>query len=163
MFKKIIAASLAAITLTVAAAGTTAMVVSAAENYKPIVNSNQNYHYCPPGTCRHQYDKAGKVLAMYPMGKWGFVFSNASDHKGSYKYISITPYRIRSNNTYYPMNDWYVNAEGADQVVRCKDAVIDESIAKVTYQGRIYRTSLKSSGILQRFCIGSFRSKCPIK
>lgn len=162
MFKKIIATSLAAIALTVTTAGATAMVVSAAENYKPIVNSKQNYHYCKPGTCQHQYDKAGKPLAMYPMGRWGFVFSNANDHKDSYKRITITTYGYNDKSkSHYKKTA--VKNEGTKPEIVSPTASIDGTVSKVVYNGEIYRTAETGSGILQQFFIGSFRTGVPIK
>ena len=86
MFKKIIAAALAALTTVV----TTSFIVSAAENYQPIKNDSMNYHYCPPGSCHYLYEK--NYLGLSAEGSWGFVYSPHEDHKDSYKYISITTY-----------------------------------------------------------------------
>lgn len=156
MFKKIIAAALAAVTVTLSAG-----VAFAAENYKSIKNSELDYHYCTPGRCFHSYE--GECLGLYAEGTWGFVSYTDSDHKNSFKYISITPYGITNENKYYTFPDYYVNAKGNSEVVISPNATINDKVAKVVYQGRIYRTSLQSSGIADTYLIGSFRSKCPIK
>ncbi|MFR7819482.1 hypothetical protein [Candidatus Pseudoruminococcus sp.] len=159
MFKKIIAAALAALTLTVA--GGTTMIVSAKESYKPIVTSKQNYHYCKINGCTHKYN--GKYLSLNPSGVWGFVYSNASDHKDSYKYISISPYSYDSyHKEFVSLFSYATRKGGTSEVIVCPNAIINGLVVKVVYNGQIFRSAAKNSGILEKYLVGSFRSGVPI-
>ncbi len=155
MFKKIIAAALAALTTVV----TTSFIASAAENYQPIKNDSMNYHYCPPGSCHYLYEK--NYLGLSAEGSWGFVYSPYEDHEDSYKYISVTTYGITNGDDYYVKKT--VNNRGTDEDISSPHATIDKSVAKVVFNGQIFYTSEKTSGIMQKYLIGSFRSACPIK
>lgn len=158
MFKKIIAAALAALTLT--AASGASLIASAKENYQPIKNSSMNYHYCTPGSCQHLYEK--DYLGLSPEGRWGFVYSPYEDHKDSYKYISITTYGYtESTKTHYVKET--VNNGSVKSEVISPNAAIDGKVSKVVYNGQVFRTAEKQSGILQKYLIGSFRTGTPIK
>lgn len=159
MFKKIIAGALAA--TVIATAGLAAAPQVSALNYDPIKNSSKYYYYCKPGTCTH--NEEGKYLGIQAMKNWGFVYSTANDHTDSYKFISITPflYDDRDRN-YYPIESYRVYCGGTKPTVISQNAIINGYAGKVEYQGRIYRTASKSSGILKKYTIGSFRSGLPI-
>ena len=156
MFKKVIAAALAALTTVV----TTSFIASAAENYQPIKNDSMNYHYCPPGSCHYLYEK--NYLGLSAEGSWGFVYSPHEDHKDSYKYISITTYGYKEKETSHYVKK-IVNNSGIKSEIISPNAFIDGTVSKVVYNGQVFRTSEKQSGILQKYLIGSFRSGTPIK
>ena len=56
-----------------------------------------------------------------------------------------------------------VNNSGIKSEIISPNAFIDGTVSKVVYNGQVFRTSEKQSGILQKYLIGSFRSGTPIK
>lgn len=157
MFKKIVAAALATVAVT-ASAGV-AFAASYGGEINVSAHPNSYYHTCKVDGCSHYADK--KYLSLNAEGKWGYVYARTSDHWDSYKYISITTYGLRSDDTYYVIRT--VNNSGTDLDISSPNTTIDGRVAKVVYNGQIFRTSERSSGILQKYLIGSFRSGCPVK
>lgn len=157
MFKKIIVAALA--TLTVAIVGTTAFASSYSGKINVTSYPSKYYHHCKIDGCGHYADK--KYLSLNAEGKWGYVYSRTEDHEDSYKYISVTTYTITNGSTYNIKKT--VRKGGTAEDISSPYATIDSTIAKVVYNGQIYYTSEKSSGVLQKYLIGSFRSGCELK
>lgn len=158
MFKKIIAAALAALTLT-----TVGGTVLAASYSGPVnVSNNPNYYYhtCKVDGCGHYADL--KYLSLNAEGNWGYVYSRDEGHKDSYKYISITTYGYKEKETSHYVKK-IVNNSGIKSEIISPNAFIDGTVSKVVYNGQVFRTSEKQSGILQKYLIGSFRSGTPIK
>lgn len=161
MFKKIIAGALAA-TVIATAGLAAAPQVSAATNKNYIKDSSRYYYIGKPGTCTH--NEEGRYLGIQAMRDWGFVYSTADDHTDSYKFISVTPflYDDRDRN-YYPIESYRVYCGGTKPTVISQNAIINGLAGKVEYQGRIYRTAAKSSGIIKKYTIATVRSSCPLK
>ena len=109
--------------------------------------------------CGHYADL--KYLSLNAEGNWGYVYSRDEGHEDSYKYISVTTYGITNGDDYYVKKT--VNNRGTDEDISSPHATIDKSVAKVVFNGQIFYTSEKTSGIMQKYLIGSFRSACPIK
>lgn len=157
MFKKIIAAALAALILTTV--GGTALASSYSGPINVSSNPNYYYHTCKVDGCGHYADL--KYLSLNAEGNWGYVYSRDEGHEDSYKYISVTTYGITNGDDYYVKKT--VNNRGTDEDISSPHATIDKSVAKVVFNGQIFYTSEKTSGIMQKYLIGSFRSACPIK
>lgn len=158
MFKKIIAAALAALTLT--AAGSTALAASNEGWIDAKKYPNSYYHYCNPGHCFHAVETT--YLGMSACGRWGFVYSPSKDHKDSFKYISITTYGYNGNTKSHYVKKT-INNYGTRSEIISPNAVIDGTVSKVVYNGQVFRTADKKSGILKKYLIGSFRTGIPIK
>ena len=79
----------------------------------------------------------------------GFVYSPHEDHKDSYKYISITTYGYKEKETSHYVKK-IVNNSGIKSEIISPNAFIDGTVSKVVYNGQVFRTSEKQSGILQK-------------
>ena len=138
MFKKIIAAALAALTLTVA--GSTAFAASNEGWVNAKDNPNSYYHYCTPGSCFHAVETT--YLGMSACGRWGFVYSPSKDHKDSYKYISVTTYGYNEDTRSHYVKKT-VNNSGVKSEIISPTAYIDGKVSKVVYNGQVFRTAEK--------------------
>ncbi len=106
--------------------------------------------------------RSGKYLVVGAFGKYTYVASNDSDHKGSLKSAKCTSYKYEKPGDKYVTYSKKSKTKAAKNVMT-DNVTFDDSVAKIEYYGAVYRTSCSNSGILESGKIRIYRSGCPIK